>query len=26
VTSPRNGDPGLIQPDGETLGSQGTLI
>jgi putative SOS response-associated peptidase YedK len=26
VNSPRNDDPGLIQPDGETLGMQGTLI
>jgi hypothetical protein len=26
VNSPRNDDPGLIQPDGETLSPQGTLI
>jgi hypothetical protein len=26
VNSPRDDDPGLIQPDGGTLGAQGTLI
>jgi hypothetical protein len=26
VNSPRHDDPGLIPPDGEPLGTQGTLI